>query len=277
MTTQFFRDPALPFLIESRRACDSRVCYQAHSHDDYSIGAVDAGCSVFNAKSCQDYQLNVGDLVFIPTNQRHSCNPVAEYSWSYQMLHIQPHWIQQLEQELQALSFPDQGLQYNFQHIYVMHDQALYEQFCQMNQCLFSSASNFEKELAFTDFIQTFLTRTQSSQLTLNTEDYLQHPQLYPYLSELNQNRLLSLEQLAQMTHLSRYQIIRLFKAHTGFTPHYFQLNLRINCARQYLQQHQSISDVAYQLGFADQSHFQRTFKLFTGITPQQYMMQYTS
>ncbi|OUY08495.1 AraC family transcriptional regulator [Acinetobacter populi] len=273
MTTQFFRDPTLPFLIESRRACDSRVCYQPHSHDDYSIGAVDAGCSVFNAKSCQNYQLNVGDLVFIPSNQYHSCNPVAEYSWSYQMLHIQPQWMQQLKQELDTSSL----LMKDLQHIYVMHDQALYTNFCQMNQCLFSSASNFEKELAFTDFIQTFLTHTQPDQLSLDMEDYLQRPPLQSCLSELSLNPLLSLQQLAQMTDLSRYQIIRLFKAHTGVTPHYFQLNLRINCARQYLQQRCSISDIAYQLGFADQSHFQRTFKLFTGITPQQYMTQNVS
>lgn len=46
MKAEFWRDKALPY-VESRRACDSRICYQEHSHPTFSIGAVDSGGSVF--------------------------------------------------------------------------------------------------------------------------------------------------------------------------------------------------------------------------------------
>ncbi|WP_176518330.1 AraC family transcriptional regulator, partial [Pseudomonas faucium] len=32
-----------------------------------------------------------------------------------------------------------------------------------------------------------------------------------------------------------------------------------------------ALAEVAYRLGFADQSHFQRVFKAHVGVTPGQY------
>ena len=73
------------------------------------------------------------------------------------------------------------------------------------------------------------------------------------------------------MAGLSRYQMIRLFRAATGLTPHAWQLNQAINQARTRLQAGDALADVAADLGFADQSHFQRIFKAHTGITPGRY------
>lgn len=44
---RFWRDPRMPH-VESRRASHSRACYKPHSHPTFSIGAVDAGSSVFS-------------------------------------------------------------------------------------------------------------------------------------------------------------------------------------------------------------------------------------
>lgn len=81
----------------------------------------------------------------------------------------------------------------------------------------------------------------------------------------------LSLEQLSAQSGISRYAIIRLFKRNFGLTPHAFQLNLRINQARDRLKSGSSVVDIAYDLGFSDQSHFHRVFKSLTGVTPKQY------
>jgi len=53
--------------------------------------------------------------------------------------------------------------------------------------------------------------------------------------------------------------------------PHAYQINLRINQARELLRAGQALADVAFALGFCDQSHFHRSFKAYTGITPKQY------
>ena len=81
----------------------------------------------------------------------------------------------------------------------------------------------------------------------------------------------LSLERLARQAGLGRYQLIRAFRAATGLTPHAYLLNARINQGRRLLRDGLALAEVAYQLGFADQSHFQRVFKAHVGLTPGQY------
>jgi AraC-like DNA-binding protein len=80
-----------------------------------------------------------------------------------------------------------------------------------------------------------------------------------------------SLPALAALAGMSRYQLIRAFRAATGLTPHAWDLNHRINLARERLRAGGALADVAHGLGFADQSHFQRVFKAHAGVTPRRY------
>ncbi|MGH8464494.1 MAG: helix-turn-helix transcriptional regulator, partial [Pseudomonas sp.] len=84
-------------------------------------------------------------------------------------------------------------------------------------------------------------------------------------------NQLLPLAELAALAGMGRYQLIRAFRAATGLTPHAYQLNQRVNLARRWLRGGTPVAEIAYRLGFADQSHFQRVFKAHTGITPGVY------
>jgi len=80
-----------------------------------------------------------------------------------------------------------------------------------------------------------------------------------------------ALEQLAELAGISRYQLIRAFRAATGMTPHAYQLNQRIIQARSSLQAGEASAALAQRLGFADQAHFQRVFKAHVGVTPGLY------
>ncbi|MNR53211.1 HTH-type transcriptional repressor of iron protein A [compost metagenome] len=77
-----------------------------------------------------------------------------------------------------------------------------------------------------------------------------------------------ALEPLAALAGMSRYQLIRAFRAATGLTPHAWQLNQRVNLARERILAGAGLADLAQQLGFADQAHFQRVFKGHAGVTP---------
>ncbi|MDQ2147678.1 AraC family transcriptional regulator [Alcaligenaceae bacterium C4P045] len=77
-----------------------------------------------------------------------------------------------------------------------------------------------------------------------------------------------SLTELARTAGVSRYRLIRVFRAATGMTPHAWILNRRVNLARERIRSGADIACVAQDLGFADQAHFQRVFKAHTGITP---------
>ncbi|VFS65467.1 L-rhamnose operon regulatory protein rhaS [Raoultella terrigena] len=83
----------------------------------------------------------------------------------------------------------------------------------------------------------------------------------------------LSLDALADEFALRKETLIRTFKQDTGLTPASFINMARIEYARRRLRAGDEIADVGYQAGFADQSHFHKTFVSYTAATPRQYAL----
>ncbi len=79
------------------------------------------------------------------------------------------------------------------------------------------------------------------------------------------------LDDLAAMAGLSKFRLARKFSATLGITAHRFQLLLRVFHARSLLYEGVEIGEIAYRLGFSDQSHFGRCFRSIAGMTPGQY------
>jgi len=151
-------------------------------------------------------------------------------------------------------------------------DASVYAGFCRLNALLFSSASVQEKEVALIEFIGD-CDRGDQEAIAAPVPATLARRALQPVLDHRQYDGVAmgSLAELAQMATMSRYQLIRAFRALTGMTPHAYQLNLRINQARAWLLSGEEMADIAYRLGFADQSHFQRVFKAYAGVTPGLY------
>ena len=84
--------------------------------------------------------------------------------------------------------------------------------------------------------------------------------------------RRISLDELATHAELSRFHFVRAFKRHTGFTPHAFQIRLRLERARALLTSGVSPAETAVSVGFADQSHFTRHFKRLFRMTPGEFI-----
>ena len=260
-----WRDPALPW-VESRRACHSRACYKAHSHPTFSMGAVDAGHSHFTGAAEGQQRLTPGTVVLVPAQRVHACNPAPGEAWSYQMLHVDAHWLAAMRLE-SGLDAAEPGAPARISRV-----PALYHAFCALNDLLFSAASIGEKEAALIAF--------------MGDQDFSTHPPLAPAPApelglpalngliehiEAQDPALLSLEALARQAGLGRYQLIRAFRTATGLTPHAYLINARVNHGRHLLRQGLALAEVAYRLGFADQSHFQRVFKAHVGVTPGEY------
>lgn len=82
----------------------------------------------------------------------------------------------------------------------------------------------------------------------------------------------LSLDQLARLASLSPFYFSRLFKKETGFSPHAYVIEARVNAAKYFLQSARlSQKDICYSCGFSSESSFCTTFKKVTGLTPSQY------
>jgi AraC-like DNA-binding protein len=80
-----------------------------------------------------------------------------------------------------------------------------------------------------------------------------------------------ALADLAALAGLSRYQTLRAFTRLTGFTPHAYVMQRRLDAARRLIRDGTALADAAAGAGFADQSHMHRVFVARHGFTPGVY------
>jgi AraC-like DNA-binding protein len=87
-------------------------------------------------------------------------------------------------------------------------------------------------------------------------------------------NGLIALKTLHKELGVSERTLRRLFDFHVGVSPRMFTRICQFDSAFQQLNNSQfsRLSDVAYENGYADQSHLTRSFKEFTNLTPSEYL-----
>ena len=89
------------------------------------------------------------------------------------------------------------------------------------------------------------------------------------YIKE-NYHRHISLEEIAQITYMSKTYLSTLFKKETGYSISEYINGIRIDHARSLLINSDiAIVEIARMCGFEDQSYFTKVFRKTTGITPK--------
>lgn len=91
---------------------------------------------------------------------------------------------------------------------------------------------------------------------------------------EANMPARVDLATLADLAGLSQSHYSRAFKASTGLAPYQWQLQARVERAKDLLlNTNGCLEDVADATGFVDAVHFGRTFRKMTGATPGAWRM----
>ncbi|HEV7714396.1 MAG TPA: helix-turn-helix domain-containing protein [Steroidobacteraceae bacterium] len=77
---------------------------------------------------------------------------------------------------------------------------------------------------------------------------------------------------LATLAELSTTHFARAFKESFGMSPHRYVMQARVERAAQLLgSTDHPLADIGFAVGFADQSHFSKTFSRLTGSTPRDF------
>lgn len=101
----------------------------------------------------------------------------------------------------------------------------------------------------------------------------LTHPKLR-YAIDYIQAHLaasLTVAEVAAVVQMSSYYFSRCFKQSTGLSPHQYIVQQRVERAKLLLRSPLPLAQIAAQVGFASQSHFNRHFKRWVGLTPSQF------
>lgn len=258
---EFARCRALPHL-EARRSSLENSCYRLHTHDAFSIGIIEAGASSFNSPLTGSLTLVPGDVIVIAAGQAHQCNP-ADGTWRYQMIHMDQDWATRLAQQdhtSQLLS-----------GVTVLRGERVHEQAVAWSDLIFTDAPAADIESGLHQLMGAFAHAVPAHAVGGHTDAALA-AQLRPVFVRLRDDGANpSIDELAEIAGLTRFELIRAVKRATGLAPLAWRQNARVQVARQMLREGAPIADTAQYLGFTDQSHFHRVFRAHVATSPGAY------
>jgi AraC-like DNA-binding protein/mannose-6-phosphate isomerase-like protein (cupin superfamily) len=114
----------------------------------------------------------------------------------------------------------------------------------------------------------------------LNTFEQAE-PMVSPLIRDVQQFALENLDQplvvadLASRAGLSASRLKARFKAETGIPPADYMTRMKVEAAKdRLLQENQSVTEIAMELGFATSQYFATVFKRYTGKTPSKFRLE---
>ena len=147
---------------------------------------------------------------------------------------------------------------------------------------LISMSSRLARELQTADSFSDLVMESYLLEifgLTIRNHFLLDHP--HPSWLKRVHEMLLSnsdrfkVRELAREAGVHPVYLARIFRRYYGCTVGEYVRLIRVQQAQQdLLDSNEPIADIALKNGFADQSHFTRSFKHVTGVTPARYRLQ---
>jgi AraC-like DNA-binding protein len=95
---------------------------------------------------------------------------------------------------------------------------------------------------------------------------------IQPVMDFINNNykSKITIDQLAELTHINKYHFIKKFKKEIGYSPYQYIINQRIDEAKYYLtHMDYSIGEIAEKTGFESASNFSQQFSKIYHMSPQ--------
>ncbi|QTP54734.1 AraC family transcriptional regulator [Billgrantia sulfidoxydans] len=262
----FWRDPRMPH-VELRKVDDGRrVCYAPHSHAHWSLGAITAGESSFRYRE-DCYHVHAGTLVLMNPDWMHACRAIDDRPWAYLMLYVDTDWLTELRHQAGLLASP----RWQDFATAVIRSPTWYEGYCHMAACLLEPTRDLlDKQTVVVEYLAALMHELAGQPARAVARAPAVLKELAAYL-DAHATEEISLDDLCERSGYSPGHLIRAFKQHFGFTPHAYLINRRIQLGQRELKRGTPIAEAALNAGFADQPHFQRTFKRLVAATPNQY------
>ena len=133
-------------------------------------------------------------------------------------------------------------------------------------------ASGLYMEVLFIEFM-ILLNRSLDDHELAGLDNASYDPKIQNILAYINQHLAepLSVDALAAHAYMSKFYLMRKFKADTGYGIHQYIRSKRLLLARDLLKTDLPITQISAEVGFADYSTFSRAFKEMFQCSPREY------
>lgn len=252
--------------LESCRFTELTKDFPVHFHSHYLVGCLTKGKRILQTGK-KEYELKPFELVALNPWQAHACRGNAQAVSEWICVHI--------SQDLMTDILQTGKLPHRFGTIiHASPDSA--RMFLEFMELLRNNQSRAAKRKLF-NLLRTLLLADNSIAIAEKAKFNTDNPKLENLREILGKmpETSMSLDDMAKLTGLSRYSLLRKFADFTGMTPWRYLEMMRLEKAKNMLKAGYAIADCALASGFHDQSHFHKNFREFLGITPGIYRKAY--
>jgi AraC-like DNA-binding protein len=235
--------------------------FPRHSHDQFGIGVIAFGAHR-SWSGVGHVEASAGDVIMVNPGEMHDGAPLHGDARGWRMLYLDPALVAgEVKDEIVGLVEIVRP---------VARDPLLAGQFARLFACLTASRADC---LAREENLLRSLIYILRQHGTAWPSSSGPSPCVAKALQRLNSapDTSVSLAELAALSGVSRFQLLRGFARQVGITPHAYLVQRRVRLARKLLAYGHTLAQAAVQAGFADQSHMTRAFVRQLGITPGRY------
>lgn len=220
----------------------------------------------------QRYLLQPGDVVLIGSRCAHRPELEADIPYERVIIYIDPGFLQMSsgsDCDLLELFSGKSG------HVLRLRENA--------RKKIFALSNTLEKILSGEEYGRQILSngallrllveigRAQRKEDSLNPGPVIpEDPRVLEWMDYLDRHLAedLDMDALAERFYISKFHMMRLFKAQTGFTVHTYLLQRRLLAARQLIERGMLATEACYRSGFRSYSSFTRAYLKHFGTTP---------
>ena len=235
------------------------AAFSPHRHDTYTVAVTMAGVQTFRYRGEIRYS-SPGQVLILHPDELHDGRCHDEAGFSYRAAYVPPTHVQAV---LGGANLP-------FIVNGVLTNRALVAAALNMvNDC-----SDGEDPAAYEDALYDLgqaMSDVAGKTATLRIADQTAVMRAREFL-ETAVVVGARLDELEQVSGCDRWQLSRDFRALLGTSPYRYLQHRRVDLAKRLLREGAKLAEAAHGAGFADQSHFGRTFRKAVGLTPKEWL-----
>jgi AraC-like DNA-binding protein len=244
---------------------DTRHTFSRHTHEQFGVGVIVRGAH--KSHSCRGMvEAGAGNVITVNAGEVHDGAPIGDGGRCWRMLYFDPARIAETVGDISE----GKTQQYEFRHPVITDNRAAdrFRRLFDACTCPDEGVADLEAEALALMMLREVMRKRWSRE---GGSSPFQAIAAVKSLIDDQPTSPITLDDLARVSGLSRFQVLRGFIKSTGLTPHAYLVQRRIDLARSLIASGTGLADAAAASGFADQSHMTRIFVRKYGFSPASY------
>lgn len=245
--------------IERIEAFFTGHAYDPHRHDSYALGLTLSGLQRFDYRGARRDSV-AGNAIVLHPDEVHNGRSGVESGFRYRMLYLEPRLVRDaLGERARTLPFVPAA---------VSSDPALVRAIGRSLSDLDRPLAPIEADDRVLDLADAMLALDPAIARDTGSTPALAACERVRQFLDAHLDRNVASSELEAVSGLDRFAMARHFRLSFGTSPYHYLVMRRLDRARALLCAGDTLAEIAFACGFADQSHLTRHFRKAFGVTP---------